>query len=155
MPTNVALYTQIDEQITDKTTAASISPTNVGENIKAAIGYTDQEVADSKAEVARPYKVYSAKINQSGTAAPIPIIYENTLGGNPVLARFSAGSYTLTLSNAFVNNKCWEICNQVDSNTFISIQRQTTNIYQINSTQGGVSSDDLIQNVSIEIRVYN
>jgi len=51
MPTNVELYTQIDEQITDKTTAASISPTDVGENIKAAIEYTDQEIALLASEV--------------------------------------------------------------------------------------------------------
>lgn len=46
MPTNVELFTAIDAAITDKTSAASITPENVGEAIKSAISYTDQEIAN-------------------------------------------------------------------------------------------------------------
>jgi len=44
MPTNVQLMAQIDAAITDKTTSASISPADVGDNIKDVVGYVDQEI---------------------------------------------------------------------------------------------------------------
>jgi hypothetical protein len=43
--TNTALKAQIDSQITNETTQNSITPTEVGVNIKAVVDYADQEVA--------------------------------------------------------------------------------------------------------------
>lgn len=173
---------QIDAAITDKTTSASISPADVGDNMKDVVGYVDQEVAAitaadvglgnvnntsdankpvSTAQAAaialatRPYKVYSAILNQAGTAAPTTTVLENTLTGTPVFTRFAAGAYFMTLNAAFVVNKCWQLVNQSDPTVFISVQRQSANVYAINATQGGVSSDDIIQSAALEIRVYN
>ncbi len=42
--TSSTLKTQIDIDITNKTISNSISPTNIGGNLKAAVDYTDQEV---------------------------------------------------------------------------------------------------------------
>ena len=41
---NLLLKQQIDTEITNKTTVSSISPTNVGNNIKAVVDYVDQEI---------------------------------------------------------------------------------------------------------------
>ena len=54
---------------------------------------------------ARPYKVYTALVTQSGTNAPTATVLENTLGGTPTWAFSSAGTFTLTLTGAFTNNK--------------------------------------------------
>jgi hypothetical protein len=44
MATNIQVKAQIDVDITNKTTTASISPVNVGTNMKAIVDYIDQEV---------------------------------------------------------------------------------------------------------------
>lgn len=50
---------------------------------------------------ARPFKVYKALLTQSGTAAPVATVIENTLGGTVVWSRDSAGVYYGTLVGAF------------------------------------------------------
>ena len=42
---NTTLKQQIDTAITNKTAMRSITPANVGENIKATVDYIDQEIA--------------------------------------------------------------------------------------------------------------
>ena len=42
--TNINLKTQIDTDITNKTTSSSITPSNVGDNMKDIVDYVDQEV---------------------------------------------------------------------------------------------------------------
>jgi len=42
--TNTALKAQIDSQITNETTPAGITPTDVGTNLKAVVDYVDQQV---------------------------------------------------------------------------------------------------------------
>lgn len=44
MATNTQIKAQIDVDITDKTSASSITPSNVGSNIKSVVDYIDQEV---------------------------------------------------------------------------------------------------------------
>ena len=43
---NTTLKQQIDTAITNKTAMRSITPANVGENIKATVDYIDQEIAN-------------------------------------------------------------------------------------------------------------
>lgn len=45
MPTNTQIKNTIDTDITNKVTSKSISPTNVGSNIKAVVDYSDQQDA--------------------------------------------------------------------------------------------------------------
>lgn len=42
--TSLELKTQIDTDITDKTAEGSVSPENVGENMKDVVDYVDQEI---------------------------------------------------------------------------------------------------------------
>lgn len=51
------------------------------------------------------YKVYAAKLTQTGTAAPVATILENTLSGAIVWTRDQAGVYTGTLAGAFTVGK--------------------------------------------------
>lgn len=53
----------------------------------------------------RSYKIYVAKISQSGTAAPTAIIFENTLGGTIVWTRTGIGQYRGTLAGVITSTK--------------------------------------------------
>ena len=47
--TNTQLKTQIDTQITNETVKSGITPTEVGNNIKAVVDYADQQDATKQA----------------------------------------------------------------------------------------------------------
>lgn len=56
---------------------------------------------------ARPYKVYTALLTQSGTDAPVATVMENTLGGTVVWSYAGVGQYVGTLTGAFPAGKCF------------------------------------------------
>lgn len=104
----------------------------------------------------KPYKSYVALLTQSGTDAPVPTILENTIG-NIVWLRIADGEYEGKLTNGFVVGKTTIICpssssvgatitNDVpDNSTIIIVTGNSTDIYV----------DNLLNNTTIEIRVYN
>lgn len=59
--TNTVLKAQIDSQITNETSPNSISPADVGGNLKAVVDYIDQFYV----------KEYIAQLSQTGTNAPM------------------------------------------------------------------------------------
>lgn len=102
------------------------------------------------------YKSYVALITQSGTAAPTAIVLENTLG-DIVWTRAATGDYSGTLTDAFPLNKVVCFSNQTESIATILIQRKNNNIVSINTATPGTTTllDSILNNTSIEIRVYN
>jgi len=62
--TNTALKAQIDSQITNETTPAGITPTDVGTNLKAVVDYVDQQAPEKT----------SGSITLSGTTQVLPYI---------------------------------------------------------------------------------
>ena len=52
-------------------------------------------------------KVYRALLTQSGTAAPVATVLENTLGGTVVWTYADVGLYVGTLTGAFTENETW------------------------------------------------
>jgi hypothetical protein len=58
----------------------------------------------STSAVAGGNKRYSAKLTQTGTAAPVATVLENTLGGTLVWTRSSAGVYVGTLAGITAAN---------------------------------------------------
>ena len=107
---------------------------------------------------ARPYKVYTALLTQSGTNAPVATVLENTLGGTVVWSYSITGEYIGTLNGAFLNNKTFL---NIKNNTHSSNTEYTSSIGRINidkivvgSKINGTSSDGAML-ASIEIRVYN
>ena len=142
--------TQIDTDITNKTTTKSISPSNVGSNMKAVVDL----IPDAN------YKVYTAILNQSGTNNPTVTVLQNSLGGNIVWTRFATGSYKGTLSNTFTVNKTYvssslsQTGNDIFNGgpSFLSPNSEIDFFYfHVNS---GNFLDD-ITNAFIEIKVYN
>ena len=102
------------------------------------------------------YKSYVALISQTGTAAPTAIVLENTIG-NIVWTRFGLGDYRGTLTGAFPSGKVICLSNQIDMPTMTIIKRKNDDIISINTGTPGTTTiaDGILNNTSIEIRVYN
>jgi len=97
------------------------------------------------------YKSYIALITQSGTDAPTAIVLNNTLG-DVTFAYFSTGVYKIeSISDLFTLDKTF--LNIANSNT---INRTGLTGLVINSyNAAGTLANGLLNNTSIEIRVYN
>ena len=105
------------------------------------------------------YKSYTALLSQSGTNAPTATILENTLNGNLSFFRNSAGVYNITSSSQFVLDKTAIFINSVPNasqDNFASASRINDNVIELKTqASGGSGLDDVLNNTSIEIRVYN
>lgn len=114
-------------------------------------------------QIARPYKVYTALLTQSGTDDPVATVLENTLSGTPVWTRDDVGLYACTLASEFTENKTSIICGQVMKDDYeLSANYQL--VYNLNSTsiinfatwsRADIGSvDGTLSNALVEIRVY-
>jgi hypothetical protein len=110
------------------------------------------------------YKVYTAIITQSGTAAPVPTVLKNTLGATINWTRANAGRFDGDAPALFTNNKTIIFINDNDNSFAADTSNYTIKAFRLNinkiniyksyselpSTQ--TYSDDI--NINIEIRVY-
>lgn len=116
----------------------------------------------SQTNAFRPYKIYTALLNQSGTSAPTATVLENTLGGTVVWSYDSIGGYTATLSGAFTENKT--VVNMMPTNYYdggdvgqILFFRSGDNTCLMSTSINSVSVDDYLGNFPgfwVEIKVY-
>lgn len=110
------------------------------------------------------YKVYVANLTQSSTDAPTKVILENTLG-NVVFTYDSAGYYIGTLTGAFATaSKCMFciskqfICTDTGGlviNKEIAMDRIDADTFYVWTEQNGSLANGILNNTTIEIRVYN
>ena len=134
-------------------TAASLKATNLaGTGTRAVVADASGNLVASTTG----YKVYTALLTQTGTAAPVATVLDNTLGGTVVWTRSGTGIYGATLNGAFVSAKTWAIIggNYVSPSSFLRVNRADANIMSVVTESGGIS-DGILENTSIEIRVYN
>lgn len=106
---------------------------------------------------ARPYKVYTALLTQTGTNAPVATVLENTLGGTLVWSYFDVGNYTATLASAFPVNKVvsFNSVGAFPGGLFISLERVDDNsVTLITRDLSEVQQNAMLTLSSIEIRVY-
>ena len=114
------------------------------------------------AVAARPYKVYTALLIQTGTSAPIATVLENTLGGVVTWNYVSVGFYQGSLSSAFTLGKTAVFMNTtmpnsqfigfVNSVNSIGVRTYDTSAVPFTLTDGKMPNTSY---TSIEIRVYN
>jgi len=105
----------------------------------------------------RPYKVYSALISQSGTAAPTATVLENTIGAI-VWTRTSAGTYSGTLTGAFTASKTFSqlTLSLTDPQVIGYTKRNSGDVVAIRTYDPStIGRDSTLDNASLEIRVYN
>jgi len=120
----------------------------------------DTELATlGQVKAIRPYKVYSALVNQTGTSAPTVTVLENTLGGTPVFSYVAPGFYFVTLSGAFPATKTHLSITPSSTTGNYAILRNTDDVIVIRTQDNGTmpftDADGKLFNNSIEIRVYN
>lgn len=111
----------------------------------------------------RPYKVYTAKLTQAGTAAPTATILNDsdTLkpGSTITWTRNSIGQYFGTLTGAFPGAKTWCMLSGLDGASpsvtgFVRIM--SDNFIRIDTYDAatGLPQDGSLTDTAIEIRVY-
>ena len=114
------------------------------------------------ANIARPYKVYSALLTQSGVGAPISIELENSIEGVISFEYLSTGIYKIVNSLSWDIDKTWySIAGQGDIGSMSAANPTNIKIgfegdlliYAFNSAD--TSIDDALLKTPIEIRVYN
>ncbi len=108
---------------------------------------------------ARPYKVYTAIVSQSGTNNPTVAVLENTLG-TVTATRNNAGVYYLsspTFNGLSDSNKVYvSLSNGGLVGVFIAQYIPPQSLVRINTFDlSGTPTDVLLNNASVEIRVYN
>jgi hypothetical protein len=105
----------------------------------------------------RPYKVYTALLNQTGTSNPVARVLENTLGGSIVWTRNSTGTYLGTLTGIFTTNKTTVMITNgsAGSDTVAGYAELDYIVLFSHLTTNGSTSDSVYDNATIEIRVYN
>ena len=172
--TNTELKTNIDTAITNKTAIRSITPSNVGEQIKSTVDYIDQEISNIELipgpagpigpqgpqgeqgpVTSQTYKSYIALINQSGTNAPIATVIYNDTGSTFTWNYDDVGSYIATSSSPIL----------LDNKTVVFVTAQGNSGNNQNKIFGGTryndtsiglfTSSDGILKLNFEIRVYN
>ena len=122
-------------------------------------GWDGEDFVPIKMYAATAYKVYVAKISQTGTAAPTVTVLENTIG-DIVWTRTDVGEYVATLSDAFTTNTVLMQRRLVFFSTnahsvFLDMSVLSNSVLRLFSIlSGGVSADDELDNTIIEIRVY-
>lgn len=108
------------------------------------------------------YKVYTALLTQAASADPVVTVLENNIG-NIVWTRNTFGVYTGTLSGAFVSAKTALFIQKsvgLAKNLFpypkdLWIEYTNTNTITIYTTDDTFLIDGVLNNTTIEIRVYN
>ena len=147
--TSTQLKTQINADVTNKTINNSITPTILGNNLEDIVDYIDQQ------DGVVP-KRYRALLTQTGTAAPVATVLENTLGVNFTPTRQGAGDYIFVsdggdfhngaLKTQFFLGTTWAKSGEA----LVGIADRWS-IYQ---NDFSFNPSDGMSNISIEIRVY-
>ena len=108
---------------------------------------------DIKDSAGPGYKVYTALLTQTGTAAPVATILKNNTGATLTWARTGSGTYTVTASsNAFTSNKTLVFYNLGEYAFSIGQPWTRTSDTVITISLGG---DNRITNGSFEILIYD
>ncbi len=106
----------------------------------------------------KPYKVYTALLTQEEEDAPVATILENTLGADIVWTRLSTGFYRATPSESvFLENKTFHFVNSNNQGVAFEVASllNDTDDWRIQTVDSGVVVDSSLQNLPVEIRVYN
>ena len=111
-------------------------------------------------DVVVPFKKYVALINQSSTNAPTAIVLENTFSEVPTFSRTSTGVYKLELIDSFTLDKTFIVSGSADvsagTGDFATViaRRFDEDTITLYTYDNFTSSDNMLVNTSIEIRVY-
>lgn len=100
---------------------------------------------------------YVALLSQVGTDVPTAIVHENTLGCAVTLTRFNSGAYLIECVGQFPAGRVWMNVSKATLATITSdalIYRSDDDTLTLETQVDGQSSDEVLSNTAIEIRVY-
>jgi len=102
------------------------------------------------------YKVYVASLIQTGTAAPVATVLQNTTGGTFIWSRTSAGQYKATISGITLPANKVVIFENATGDLNLGGKITSTTVIDIDqfSSGGGGYADGMLAGTSIEIRIY-
>lgn len=150
---STTLKAQIDANITNKTVAGSITKTNVGGDMKAIVDYVDQQV---------DWKVYKAKLSQSGTGNVTAVVLKNDTGKTFTYSRNSTGSYNFNFSSLYADSSKIDIYIHLQNGSYAAPQVLIDNLGILATIEtkywngsNFVLSDDILQNATIYLIVNN
>jgi hypothetical protein len=105
---------------------------------------------------ARPYRVYTALLTQTGTDAPVVTVLENTLGFTPVWTRNDEGNYGVVEINGYPLDKTTLMVTSYPDSDISGVVLGGNEI-QLETYSKTFSSlkDGILDDTTIEIRVYN
>lgn len=154
MPTREEIEIAQETLLDDNAPIGSIMPSEDLDVRQMTLDYIDQQ---------NKYKSFVGIITQSGTSDPVFVLVHNDISTSYTISRLGVGSYSLIMTGAFANtNKCIGFPTQqvlagstsANINDF-SMFRQTANNFRILTRTNAASSDNLLSDFPIEIRVYN
>lgn len=132
---------------------------SLNDKIKGSLGDLGEAIeipVGSIVDLARPYKVYTALLTQSGTDAPVAKVLENTIG-NIWFTYGEVGTYYVNSNELFTENKTitsflsnFPTSMAFNENLLVNFERQ--NVSQLTLS---IVGDGYLGNTPIEIRVYN
>tara|TARA_R110002126_G_scaffold202536_1_gene349933 strand:+ start:37 stop:495 length:459 start_codon:yes stop_codon:yes gene_type:complete len=102
------------------------------------------------------YKVYVASLIQTGTAAPVATVLQNTTGGTFTWSRTSTGKYKATISGITLPANKVVIFENATGDLNLGGKITSTTVIDIDqfSSGGGGYSDGMLAGTSVEIRIY-
>lgn len=102
------------------------------------------------------YKVYVASLIQTGTAAPVATVLQNTTGGIFTWSRTSAGQYKATISGITLPANKVVIFENATGDLNLGGKITSSTVIDVDqfSSGGGGYSDGMLAGTSIEIRIY-
>lgn len=122
-------------------------------------GGNSTQVVRGDGSLSLGYRVYAVTINQSGTGVPtVAWTLENTMLGTVTFSRSGVGEYGVSISTAFPANKGIILVSSGDAAAgFVGAQSdQNGTSFGISTrNMAGVSSDNVLYNSVLEIRIYN
>ena len=103
------------------------------------------------------YKVYVASLIQTGTAAPVATVLQNTTGGIFTWSRTSAGQYKATISGITLPANKVVIFENATGDLNLGGKITSSTVIDIDqfSSGGGGYADGMLAGTSIEIRIYS
>jgi hypothetical protein len=130
------------------------------------IGRTLNEFGRTISPYVIPYKVYTAKITQTGTGNPTVTVLQNTLGSDLVWTRSTTGVYSTGFNPIVIDASRTTITctpGAVGPNSGPIIQPSIagaglSSYFQINTyriVNAALAADDMLKDSFLEIRVYN
>ena len=118
--------------------------------------FTVSSIAALSNSINLGYTVYVESLRQTGTAAPVATVQQNTISGTITWSYTSTGKYKITLAGAiFPANRFVIFQNAAGANNLGAKQLNATNI-EIDqfSADTGAAVDGMLSGTSIEIRIY-